>query len=271
MARQRTYTLDEIERETGFDKRTIAYYVQEELLPKVGRRGPRTRYPRAYLDRLLFIRRIRELQDQGQLGSVTLGDIRQIFDEQSERSIADLVAGRRPLESALPGDVAQPGSGDVAPAAHRAEMMWRARHRRSGIGDDEVAKLPMPPESQVLSHPSAPPCDEDSDSSLVLELDSGPPVFELREISELASSATIGRDPRRGDIATIARLLRSLSEAAAPTGRGRRRSSEHWTRARIMPGLSISARNLDDGDAPLLERLAVELRRLVPRSGGDDE
>ena len=65
--RPRTYTLDEIEERTGFDKRTIAYYVQEDVLPKVGRRGPRTRYPQLFLDRLLFIKRVRDLQDTGRI------------------------------------------------------------------------------------------------------------------------------------------------------------------------------------------------------------
>lgn len=37
MSDHRTFTLDEIEKKTGFDKRTIAYYVQQGLLPKVGR------------------------------------------------------------------------------------------------------------------------------------------------------------------------------------------------------------------------------------------
>ena len=43
--KQPSYTARELEEETGFDRRTIAYYVQEGLLPRVGRRGPRTRYP----------------------------------------------------------------------------------------------------------------------------------------------------------------------------------------------------------------------------------
>ena len=49
MSSHRTYTLDEVEQQTGFDKRTIAYYVQQGLLPKVGRRGPKTRYPQLFV------------------------------------------------------------------------------------------------------------------------------------------------------------------------------------------------------------------------------
>ena len=57
-----SYTLSELETESGFDKRTIAYYISEGLLPKVGRRGPRTRYSQEFLERLMFIRRVRDLQ-----------------------------------------------------------------------------------------------------------------------------------------------------------------------------------------------------------------
>ena len=60
-----SYTAAELQRETGFDRRTIAYYVHEGLLPKVGRRGSRTRYPKLVRDRLAlhssrFGRRSRE-------------------------------------------------------------------------------------------------------------------------------------------------------------------------------------------------------------------
>lgn len=75
-----SYTLSELEAESGFDKRTIAYYISEGLLPKVGRRGPRTRYPQDFLERLVFIRRVRDLQDSGQLRAVTLTEIRAVMD-----------------------------------------------------------------------------------------------------------------------------------------------------------------------------------------------
>ena len=40
----KTYTLRQLVELSGFDKRTIAYYIQEKLLIGAGRRGPRTRY-----------------------------------------------------------------------------------------------------------------------------------------------------------------------------------------------------------------------------------
>lgn len=80
MGLPRTYALSDLEAESGFDKRTIAYYISEGLLPKVGRRGPKTRYPQDFLDRLMFIRRVRDLQDAGKVRPVTLQEISEIMD-----------------------------------------------------------------------------------------------------------------------------------------------------------------------------------------------
>ena len=261
MEKKRTYTLDEIEQETGFDKRTIAYYVQQELLPRVGRRGPRTRYPQAYLDRLLLIRRIRDRQDRGELGSVTLGDIKQFFDDTPRAKIADMVAGREPLDIEPHAAESFPAEGAMATPRGRAEALMRMSGPRSD--DRKLLAFPSePPSVDAMDFLASPPADED-DSTLLLDLDSGPPVFKLGEVGESDPGYTVAQEPRPADMETISRLLRSLAEAAGTATRGRRGSSENWTRARIMPGMSISVRNLDRGDSPLLDRLALELRRMI--------
>jgi len=83
-----SYTLSELETESGFDKRTIAYYISEGLLPKVGRRGPRTRYPLDFLERLMFIRRVRDMQDDGKLRAVMLTEIRDVIDQLTADEIS---------------------------------------------------------------------------------------------------------------------------------------------------------------------------------------
>ena len=79
MIEVRTYSIDELVDLTGFSQRNIAYYIQQGLLPKVGRRGRKTRYPQLFVDRLRFIQRVRDLQDAGRLGSVTLPRIARII------------------------------------------------------------------------------------------------------------------------------------------------------------------------------------------------
>ena len=88
-----SYTARELEEETGFDRRTIAYYVQEGLLPRVGRRGPRTRYPGLVRDRLLFIRRVREAEEAGEVSAVSLSDMRVVFERVSPGLIARVADG----------------------------------------------------------------------------------------------------------------------------------------------------------------------------------
>jgi hypothetical protein len=86
MIEVRTYSIDELVDLTGFSQRNIAYYIQQGLLPKVGRRGRKTRYPQLFVERLRFIKRVRELQDSGRLGSVTLPRIARVIWYLVERS-----------------------------------------------------------------------------------------------------------------------------------------------------------------------------------------
>jgi hypothetical protein len=79
MVEIRSYSIDELEERTGVNQRTISYYIQQGLLPKVGRRGRSTRYPQLFVDRLKFIQRVRDLQDSGRLGSVTLPRIARVI------------------------------------------------------------------------------------------------------------------------------------------------------------------------------------------------
>jgi DNA-binding transcriptional MerR regulator len=158
---ERTYTMEEIERETGLDRRTIAYYVQEGLLPRVGRRGPRTRYPQQFLDRLRFIQKVRGLQDQGQLGNYTLEDIREIFETVPEHLIADIVSGKEPLAVAPYGRTLRGEPDALGSPRERIERLRRLSERqRSAAGETapEVESRARPartPERLVLNAPEA--------------------------------------------------------------------------------------------------------------------
>ncbi len=148
MWEERTYTMEEIERETGLDRRTIAYYVQEGLLPRVGRRGPKTRYPRPFLDRLLFIQKIRGLQDQGQLGNYTLDDIREIFERVPEHLIADIVSGKEPLEVAPYGRTPRRRPDALGSPRDRIEQLRRLSERQGSAADEPVPEAePRQPSS----------------------------------------------------------------------------------------------------------------------------
>jgi len=218
---ERTYTMEEIERETGLDRRTIAYYVQEGLLPKVGRRGPRTRYPKQFIDRLMFIQKIRGLQDLGQLGNYTLDDIREIFETVPEHLIADIVSGKEPLDVAPYGGTLRLRGGSLGSPGERIERLRQLSEQRRSSAEEAAPKAePRQPPSATVSRlvmneppigelwlqqwgppevrddrpaamgpppeaaeePPAAAAPARDDSRIFIDLDEGPPGLELRRV-----------------------------------------------------------------------------------------
>jgi DNA-binding transcriptional MerR regulator len=259
MTDERSYTLEEIERETGFDKRTIAYYVQEGLLPKVGRRGPRTRYPQSYLDRLMFIREIRNHQDRGRLASLTLSDIGDILSYLTEEEIADVVSQRETLDLSAFEPGADRPLPTMAPPDHR---MDRLRQSHASFSSADA------PNVELIESIKGGSLHTDGDSTIMIELDDSPPVLELREVTDdhvpEISSPRPPADrspPRREGMGAM------LEHLAARTGRrSGRRGSEHWTRANVTADITVSARDVDEEGAELLEAVARSLRWKLLRS-----
>ena len=139
------YTTAELQRETGFDRRTIAYYVHEGLLPKVGRRGSRTRYPKLVRDRLLFVRAVRGGGAAGDGGT-----------RVPPRPARDLPAGAAGTD--FPGrgradlrdsgsrrwDIAQLPPARPAAGSHRGSMGARAGGPNQGWVASETGRFKLP-------------------------------------------------------------------------------------------------------------------------------
>jgi DNA-binding transcriptional MerR regulator len=102
MRELKSYSIDELEQLTGYDRRTISYYTAEGLLPKVGRRGPKTRYGQEFVDRLKFITKVKDLQDAGKLPSVKLEElariIRRVEAEEGEETLVTSIRSQRSLQ-----------------------------------------------------------------------------------------------------------------------------------------------------------------------------
>ncbi len=268
MDEERTYTLDEVEERTGFDKRTIAYYVQEGLLPKVGRRGPRTRYSRQFLDRLLFIKKTRDLQDQGLMGSMTLGEIKDLFDEVPDWTIHNIVTGKEPLQ-VVDNRWTQRGR-PRALSSPRARA--KAAARRIGALHEEVQKDSEPAEALHslidLEEEIQPPVEmstgEDVDGSRELDLGSRRYSMPSTGPGPEAPPPLPVEDELR---MTLTRLQRSLeARSRSPASRG---PTEHWIRVRVTSEIFLSAQDLDGENEVLLEKVASLLRRLMLEAGED--
>lgn len=307
MSEPRTFTLDEIEQRTGFDKRTIAYYVQQGLLPKVGRRGPKTRYPQLFMDRLQFVNMIRKKQDLGELGSLTLSDIRDILNQVSPETIAGVVAGEDPLKKVkglgtlaplvptAPTNDAPPQafSGHTASAALAEESaeitealmdpsLEKARvipdlNRKVRLGlldansapQNGAAQAVRPTETATPARPGPlhtnggdfirPPRryeDEIKNNEKVQPNSAPPPENEAETTDAEAAPPSI-------EIERLGWFLARLQRAMTGDRRRRTGTTESWHRALVTPELTISARNLKDTDAYMLDAVARILKKLL--------
>ena len=285
MIDEQTYTIDEIENHTGFDRRTIAYYVQKGLLPRVGRRGPKTRYSQLFCDRLLFIRMIRDLQDQGAMGSMTLSDFRVFFQSVPEETIAEVVGGRESLQ-AVAQSAPQDGSAKTSLSDRKQTMVRNIEDLLQNIIDGPAAAqlesrgVPMDPaqkptpivetnetfaERAYIALPDAPQTAEERETPsgeyhrLTLEAIERSPNAQI-PVRHTAPGPPI-EDQLREALARLTAVVKRQPRAYL-------RTTETWTRARVTEELALSIRGLDDRHLPLLESVARILRNLIRDAEG---
>ncbi|MBW7929844.1 MAG: MerR family transcriptional regulator [Gammaproteobacteria bacterium] len=266
MLAMRSYSITELQQLSGFDRRTIVYYLQQGLIPRAGRRGPNTRYPQDALLRLRFIRGVKTLQDQGRCGTVTLREIGGLLDRLASPELARLVEHGMPpeevdalLRQATPADAAMPPTTGPAPAstppaepatppapaASAQGLLGPSGPRRSyGLADAGIRQRPTPPPApQPALHP--PP-------------DAATPAVAAQAADPATTPSAAGA---AGD---LGQLLRELE--LRPAMAGRRLSpgaSEQWTEIPITSRIYLSVRGLAQDDAPLADAAARELKRIL--------
>ena len=246
--RQPSYTARELEEETGFDRRTIAYYVQEGLLPRVGRRGPRTRYPRLVRDRLLFIRRVREAEEAGEVSAVSLSDMRMVFERVPPALIAKVADGGIAV---MPELVQRGSTAFRLPGMRRARLEERVMGRRGRADEPRFhgpVASPPPPDRPVDEEPMPAPMD------LEIMRDAGTGEAEAWEEGD--------EDP--GD------ALRALRDRARERVASSRSPMDTWTRIGITPEIEVSVRGITDEDSGLVAKFRRALRGLLGESGAEN-
>ena len=249
--KQPSYTARELEEETGFDRRTIAYYVQEGLLPRVGRRGPRTRYPRLVRDRLLFIRRVREAEEAGEVGAVSLSDMRLVFERVPASLIARVADGGIAVTPELVG---RASTGFRLPRMRRAMLEERVKGRRGSADErrvySQVASSP-PPDPVAYEKPGPAPLNPEEVREGI--------IGEPGDWEEAEGWEETDEDP--GD------ALRALQDRARERVAHSRSSMDTWTRIEITPGIEVWVRGITDGDSGLVERFRRAMRGLLGGHG----
>ncbi|MCC5795342.1 MAG: MerR family transcriptional regulator [Chromatiales bacterium] len=149
-----SYSADELTEATGVSRRNIAYYIQQGLLPRIGRRGPRTRYPATFLRRLRLITGIRDLQDRGLLPTVSLAAIGQLLARLGDQGVQRLLQQGLPAaeiadllaSAAANGRTADPGRDRPTGGDGRRYGLADAGIRRASPAAPAAAR----PEPQAL-------------------------------------------------------------------------------------------------------------------------
>jgi DNA-binding transcriptional MerR regulator len=259
MLATRTYSITELGELSGFDRRTIVYYIHQGLIPKAGRRGPHTRYPEECLLRLRFIRGLKDLQDQGRCGTITLLQIRGLLDSLDQAALRALLErGLPPAEIELllatpPTTAPSPPWAPVgAPPASPAPQTTGDR-RSYGLADAGVRQRHGAPPAPQPPHPgpATPPAAEQ-----LAHEDTEPRLPALTPPAPAETPADIQSN--------LGELLRELEVRPALTGRrlppG---ASEQWTEIPITSRVFLSVRGLSENDAPLADAAARALRKLL--------
>ena len=88
-----TYSFKDLIAAADLPERTVRYYMQHVLGPNQGTKGSRASYPKLTLDKLRFIKMLKE----GPL-QLSLSSIRQVLEATPDQSISDVADGLEPLE-----------------------------------------------------------------------------------------------------------------------------------------------------------------------------
>ena len=253
-----SYTATELQRETGFDRRTIAYYVHEGLLPKVGRRGSRTRYPKLIRDRLLFIRQVREAERRGTVAPVSLRDLREIFEQASPELISRVADG---LISITPEVVSR-----ISPRLLPLDRRRAAIEDRWGPVREERTRRES---RRTLAESSfnEPVSEEIESPEMRYWRDSHPEEEGNRRTTDRDTADVSYRQERAEDFelsqeSELGELLAALQEIAQRRGHPSS-AIDRWLRTEVSPDITLSVRGATDEAAPLLERAVHRLRRLM--------
>lgn len=273
----RSYSITELSAATGFDRRTIVYYIQSGLLPKVGRRGPHTRYPADCLTRLQFIRGVRRLQSDGQLLTATLAEIRRALAATDAAALQALLERQLPVDEVKALFIEPPQGAGVSPsplaptlaAPPAADLAVSTQANPSTMEPNQATRnpgvnTPLQPTAGVHG-----PAGERRSYGLAdagirkrIQPDAAPTGAGVTQSTahSTAHSTALAAD----DAGDLGQLLRDLELRPTMNAvRGAPGAPEQWTEIPITSRVYLSVRGLPAEDAPLAEAVARWLKRAL--------
>ena len=226
----RKYTLKELESRTGFGSRTIRNYIDKGLLPGAYSRGRYASYGQEHLDRLLFLRKLKNR------GKLPLDEVRRLLLQLAPERIKAIAHGHEDMAS-------------IATKPH-----WDSSDHQYSIDEyaptsDESMDLDsMKPDSSPGRSYSAPP---PADSALDY----------IRRLRSPGSPERPGRSDSR--LRQAAHQLQRITPGHHPPAR--RAKGEWWAAIEVTPDIELRARGLDGDDLAALESIADAFRALLSR------
>lgn len=288
MPSARSYSLSELVAATGFDRRTIVYYIQSGLLPKVGRRGPHTRYPDECLTRLLFIKGVRSLQAEGQLLTATLAEMRRALAARDTAGIQNLLDRGLPAEeltalfeaepspaappqlppsapagiASPPNSTPTPGVGGATPvtgpSGERRSYGLADAGIRKRFGTDQPAVAPNSEIHHEETHPGLPVLNPAALNPPALNPGALAPTSVATQAVAPTSADNGLADTELGELLRELEVRPTLNARRNPPG-----SPEQWTEIPITSRVYLSVRGLAAEDTPLAEAVARLLKRAL--------
>ena len=227
----RKYALKDLESRTGFGSRTIRNYIDKGLLPGAYSRGRYATYGREHLDRLLFLRKLKNR------GKLPLDEVRRLLLQLSPDRIKAIAHGKEDI------------------AAIAAKPSW-----------DEPGDLYSLSDSSAPHETRSYYTSSDSASEAPLQDDSSPPPRDsaldyIRRLRSPGSPAEPGRSDSR--LRQAARRLQQITPGHHPPTR--RAKGEWWAAIEVTPDIELRARGLDGDDLAALESIADAFRALLSR------
>lgn len=94
----KSYTMEDLVRATGYSARQIRYYITRKLVPGAGERGPNVTYGQETLDRLELVKKLKAMKVQPAGRSLTLDEIQKTMASLEANDASDHVSMGLPLQ-----------------------------------------------------------------------------------------------------------------------------------------------------------------------------
>lgn len=226
----RKYTLKELESQSGFGSRTIRNYIDKGLLPGAYSRGRYASYGQEHLDRLLFLRKLKNR------GRLPLDEIRRLLLQLSPQKIKSIAHGQENITSIA----SKPG---MDPLADQFDT-----HSFPDFEQPAANYCEMEPDTKPAPQdPTSPPGDSALDY--------------IRRLRSPGTPAEPGKSDSR--LRQAARQLQQITPGHHPPTR--RAKGEWWAAIEVTPDIELRARGLDGDDLAALESIADAFRALISR------